>query len=164
MFPQELTEGARELLIGCRVRNMKLALAESCTGGLLSAILTDIPGSSEVFDRAFITYSNAAKNEMIGVPAAILQEYGAVSAEAAALMAEGALKSSSAQLSAAVTGIAGPGGGSAQKPVGLVFIATARPRHEARISRFQFDGSRHSIRLQACAQALTMLQAEMNLV
>ena len=108
-----------------RARGLKIATAESCTGGLVAAALTDIAGSSDVVDRGFVTYSNEAKQAMLGVPAATLKRHGAVSAETAAAMAAGALKNSQADLAVAITGIAGPGGGSKEKPVGLVYFAAA---------------------------------------
>ncbi len=122
---EEQRTAARRLLETCRSRNLKLALAESCTGGLVAAALTEIPGSSEVLDRGFVTYSNASKQEMLGVPASVLQRSGAVSRETAEAMVAGALKNSGADLAAAVTGIAGPGGGTPAKPVGLVHFAAA---------------------------------------
>src|ERR1700687_156473 len=126
MIDQELREAARRVLNACRAQNRKLAVAESCTGGLLAAALTEIPGSSDVLDRGFVTYSNAAKQAMLGVPGAVLETRGAVSKETAEAMATGALERSGADLSAAVTGVAGPGGGTAAKPVGLVHFAAAR--------------------------------------
>ncbi len=123
----ELVETARYVLGICREHNAKIATAESCTGGMISALLTSIPGSSDVFDRAFVTYSNEAKQEMIGVPDDLLEEHGAVSAEVAMAMAQGALENSNATICVSVTGIAGPGGGSEEKPVGLVFVAVAGP-------------------------------------
>ncbi|MGA7324657.1 MAG: CinA family protein [Rhodomicrobium sp.] len=121
-----LTRLAEEVLQEARAAGLKIATAESCTGGLVAAALTSIAGSSDVFDRGFVTYSNEAKEEMLGVSAILLQDRGAVSREVAIAMAEGALSHSPAQLSVAVTGIAGPGGGSAEKPVGLVHFAAAR--------------------------------------
>ena len=115
----------------CRTRGLNLATAESCTGGLVAAALTEIAGSSDVVDRGFVTYSNEAKQAMLGVPTATLKRYGAVSAQTAAAMAAGALKNSPADVAVAITGIAGPGGGTKQKPVGLVHFAAA-PRRTAR--------------------------------
>ncbi len=114
------------VLAACRKAGIMIATAESCTGGLIAAALTDIAGSSDVVDRGFITYSNQAKNEMIGVPMPLIESVGAVSKEVAIAMAEGALSHSRAGISIAVTGVAGPGGGSIEKPVGLVHIASAR--------------------------------------
>lgn len=115
----------RDLVALLKEEGYMIALAESCTGGLVAAALTSIPGSSEVFDRGFVTYSNAAKIEMLGVPEKLLAKHGAVSAEVAIAMAQGALKHSKANAAVAITGIAGPGGGTDEKPVGLVYIAAA---------------------------------------
>ena len=117
---------AEKLLQKARGLGLKIATAESCTGGLVAAALTSIAGSSEVFERGFVTYSNEAKAEMLGVDPALIEKHGAVSKEVAIAMAEGALKHSRASLSVAVTGIAGPDGGSAEKPVGLVHFAAAK--------------------------------------
>ncbi|QTN98743.1 CinA family protein [Brucella sp. 458] len=114
------------VLDACRKAGIMIATAESCTGGLIAAALTDIPGASDVVDRGFVTYSNEAKNEMLAIPMELIAHLGAVSKEVAIAMAEGALAHSRAGVSIAVTGIAGPGGGSAEKPVGLVHIASAR--------------------------------------
>ncbi len=126
MFPADLIAQAESLLDRLRKRGLKLATAESCTGGLLAALFTEIAGSSDVVERGFVTYSNAAKHEMLGVPETSLAEHGAVSAPVARAMAEGALAHSGADVAVAVTGIAGPGGGTAAKPVGLVHFAAAR--------------------------------------
>src|SRR3982751_3041231 len=117
---------ARSLLDLCRSRKLTIATAESCTGGLVAAALTAIPGSSDVVDRGFVTYSNAAKTEMLGVPADLIATHGAVSEPVARAMAEGALSRSNADVAVAITGIAGPDGGSDAKPVGLVHLAAAR--------------------------------------
>jgi nicotinamide-nucleotide amidase len=117
---------AAGLLDGLRRRGLKLATAESCTGGLITALLTEIPGSSDVVERGFVTYSNAAKIDLLGVPQTTLARHGAVSEAVARSMAEGALVRSQADIAVAVTGVAGPGGGSATKPAGLVHIAAAR--------------------------------------
>src|SRR6266568_9535799 len=109
MLQQELNERARALLDLCRGKRLKLAAAESCTGGLVAATLTEIPGSSDVFERGFVTYSNAAKTAMLGVPTSVLERFGAVSRETAEAMAQGALAHSPAYLTVAITGIAGPG-------------------------------------------------------
>ncbi|WP_442753701.1 CinA family protein [Methylocystis sp. JAN1] len=142
---------------------LKVATAESCTGGLVSAAVTEIPGSSKVFDRGFVTYSNEAKIEMLGVPAATIAAHGAVSAETAQAMAHGALARSSADIAVAVTGIAGPGGGSADKPVGLVHFASAR-RGGAIVHIERRFGSltRAEIRQASVDQALDMLIAAMD--
>jgi nicotinamide-nucleotide amidase len=141
-------------------RKLTVAIAESCTGGLVVAALTEIAGSSAVVERGFVTYSNEAKTELLGVPKALLEAKGAVSTEVAIAMAEGALAHSPADLAVAVTGVAGPGGGSAAKPVGLVHFAVARrggrPRQVER--RFRDDG-RSAIRLAAASEALKLLRA-----
>ncbi len=126
MFAPDITETARALLDACRAQGLRIATAESCTGGLIAAALTAIPGSSDVLERGFVTYSNEAKCEMLGVPAALIERCGAVSAEVAQAMAEGALAHSRADVAVAVTGVAGPGGGSEAKPIGLVHIVAAR--------------------------------------
>src|ERR1700710_2887612 len=122
MFSAALRASAERPLAAARVGGVKIAAAESCTGGLVAGLLTEIPGSSDVFDRGFVTYSNRAKEEMLGVPAAMTRQHGAVSEPVARAMAEGAIRNSAAQLALAITGIAGPGGGSDEKPVGLVHI------------------------------------------
>ncbi len=122
----DLLEQARGLLDTLRAQELMLATAESCTGGLICACLTDIPGSSDGLDRGFVTYSNEAKTQMLGVPEELIASKGAVSKEVACAMAEGALKHSSADIAVSVTGIAGPGGGSVEKPIGLVHFTVAR--------------------------------------
>ncbi len=161
-FPKSLVVRAERLLAAARAKGIRLATAESCTGGLVAALLTEIPGSSEVVERGFITYSNAAKSEMLGVPASLIRKHGAVSPEVARAMAEGALAHSAADLAVAVTGVAGPGGGSAAKPVGLVEFACAR-RSVATILATERYGElgRSQIRLSAVATALSMLERAM---
>ena len=150
---------ARAVLASARRAGLTIATAESCTGGMVMAALTGIAGSSDVVDRGFVTYSNAAKSQMLGVPEALIARHGAVSAEVAAAMAEGALKAAGVGLAVAITGIAGPGGGSAEKPVGLVHLA-AVSRFGAlnRIER-RYDPAlgRSGIRRAATRDALTML-------
>ena len=126
MFRADLIEDATRFLAACKTKSLLLATAESCTGGLISALLTEIPGASAVLERGCVTYSNDAKIEMLGVHAEIIQHHGAVSEETARAMAQGALIHSEADLAIAVTGIAGPDGGSLEKPVGLVHLAVAR--------------------------------------
>lgn len=158
MIDQELRAAARDVLDACRARNLKLAVAESCTGGLLAAALTEIPGSSDVLDRGFVTYSNAAKQAMLDVPASVLETRGAVSKETAEAMAAGALQRSGADVTAAVTGVAGPGGGTAAKPVGLVHFAAAR-RGGSLLHRERRYGDlgRAEIRRRSVLDALAML-------
>ncbi|MBG1231567.1 CinA family protein [Aestuariivirga litoralis] len=134
-----------------------VATAESCTGGMVAAAITDIAGSSAIFDRAFVTYSNEAKNEMIGVPTELITAHGAVSEDVARAMAKGALAHSNATLAVAITGIAGPSGGSAEKPVGLVHFACASKAGYERHERQVFPGDRAAIRLAARNFALQML-------
>jgi nicotinamide-nucleotide amidase len=150
---------ARRVLDACRARGLKVVTAESCTGGLVAGALTEIAGSSDVVDRGFVTYSNAAKLVMLGVPTATLEKHGAVSRETAQAMARGALAHSAANLSVAITGIAGPGGGSADKPVGLVHFATAARdgRLVHREKRFG-DIGRREVRLRSVVVALEMLE------
>jgi len=154
-----IRDAAVRLLDACRRRGLTVATAESCTGGLVSGALTEIPGSSDVLDRGFVTYSNAAKEAMLGVPAAVLECHGAVSRETAEAMAVGALGNSRADLTVAVTGIAGPGGGSAEKPVGLVhFAAAARDGRRIRREKRFGDVGRSTVRAQSVAEALAMLE------
>jgi nicotinamide-nucleotide amidase len=155
----DIRDAAARLLAACRSRGLKVATAESCTGGLVAGALTEIAGSSDVFDRGFVTYSNAAKHEMLGVAALILERYGAVSRETAEAMAQGALALSNADLAVAVTGIAGPGGGSAAKPVGLVhFAAAARDGERVHREKRYGDIGRSAVRKEAVAEALAMLE------
>jgi nicotinamide-nucleotide amidase len=159
MIDRALREKAAQVLKVFRARGLKLATAESCTGGLVAGALTEIAGSSDVVDRGFVTYSNAAKEAMLGVPPATLKDHGAVSAETAGAMAAGALKNSEADVTVAITGIAGPGGGSKQKPVGLVHFAAASRdgRHLALHRRFGKIGRRR-VRERSVAIALALLQ------
>ena len=145
---------ARRLGRACEARGVMLATAESCTGGLVAEAITRVPGSSAWFDRAFVTYSNAAKTSMLAVPPELLVVHGAVSEPVARAMVEGALAASTARAAVAITGIAGPGGGTEAKPVGTVWIAWAA-RHDATQPRpFRFDGDRQAIRRAAAATAL----------
>ena len=158
MIDAEIQELATRVLEACRARKWTVATVESCTGGLVAGALTEIAGSSDVVDRGFVTYSNAAKMELIGVPAATLEAYGAVSRQTAEAMAQGALKRAPVQLTVAITGIAGPGGGSAEKPVGLVHFAAAAEggRLIHREKRYGEIG-RSAIRRAAVIEALSML-------
>lgn len=148
---------AAQLLDLYRSKNLRIATVESCTGGMIAAALTDIGGSSDVFERGFVTYSNAAKTELIGVPADLIVHHGAVSVHVAREMAVGALKHSPADVAVAVTGVAGPGGGSDAKPVGLVYLATARRGGDPVVERHQFHGDRAAIRRATVERALEML-------
>jgi nicotinamide-nucleotide amidase len=159
MFSETQREIAQALLAMARAAGLRIATAESCTGGLIAALLTEIPGSSDVVERGFVTYSNDAKTDMLGVPAALIVAEGAVSRAVAEHMALGALQHSRADIAVAVTGIAGPGGGSAQKPVGLVHLAAASAKGVThRACRFG-DIGRDGVRLQAVTVALEMLGA-----
>jgi len=159
MFPPSLVSLAEEVLEEARAKNLHLVTAESCSGGLICALLTEIAGSSDVVERGFVTYSNPAKSELLGVPAALIDEHGAVSEAVARAMADGALVHSSAQVAVAVTGIAGPGGGTSEKPVGLVHIAAANVAggrlHEEH--RFR-DVGRQQVRLKSVEAALLLLR------
>jgi nicotinamide-nucleotide amidase len=164
MFPQALLSQAEALLAMARNKAIRIATAESCTGGLIAGLLTEIPGSSDVVERGFVTYSNEAKEELLGVPRALLAEHGAVSAPVARAMADGALKHSRAQLCVAVTGIAGPGGGSAEKPVGLVYIAAARAPGDIIVKEHRFgDIGRDAIRMATLREALNLLRERLGL-
>lgn len=138
----------------------KLALAESCTGGWICQCITGIPGSSKWFDRGFVTYSNAAKIEMLGVDESTLQTFGAVSAETARNMAAGALRHSDADIALAVTGIAGPDGGTPEKPVGLVYLAWQKKSSDCRCIEQRFEGGRQQVRYQTVHKALRCLLDE----
>jgi nicotinamide-nucleotide amidase len=159
MFPSSLTTQAEALLADFRKRNLKLAAAESCTGGLVTGLLTEIAGSSDVVERGFVTYSNAAKHEMLGVPSEMLVTHGAVSEPVARAMAEGALTRSGADVAVAVTGVAGPGGGSAAKPVGLVHFAAVRRGGEVLHRECRLgDIGRGAVRLKSVEVALALLR------
>jgi len=155
----DLREAAKRVLKLCRARGLHVGTAESCTGGLVAAALTEIPGSSDVVDCGFVTYSDEAKQATLGVPAATLKRHGAVSAQTAKAMAAGALKNSRADIAVSITGIAGPSGGSKQKPVGLVYFAAAS-RDGRRIARKRLYGDigRRRVRLRSVAEALALLQ------
>ena len=157
MLDDAILAEAELVLQHLRERGLRVATAESCTGGLIAAALTHVPGSSDVVDRGFVTYSNAAKTEMLGVPPALIATHGAVSAPVAAAMAEGAIARSGADLAVAVTGVAGPGGGSAEKPVGLVWFGIA-DRGGARTEHRIFPGSRTAIRAATVAWAFQLLR------
>ena len=153
MLPAATLDAARDLLAALEARRMTLATAESCTGGLIAAALTAIPGSSAVVARGYVTYSNEAKAEMLGVPAELFGTAGAVSEEVARAMAEGAVRASGADLALSCTGIAGPGGATPDKPVGLVFIGCALRGVPARVARRVFPGDRAAVRAATVAEA-----------
>lgn len=159
MFATALTDAARQLIDDLAARHLTLATAESCTGGLIVALLTDHAGSSRVVERGFVTYSNAAKAEAIGVDRHLIERVGAVSREVAVAMAEGAIRNSHADVAVAVTGLAGPDGGTAEKPIGLVHLAAARRggatlHHEARFGAI----GRSAIREAAVGEALRLVR------
>lgn len=158
MFSPGILHAAEQLLAEARALRLAIATAESCTGGLIAAALTEIPGSSDVFERGFVTYSNEAKRKLLGVPGDLIATYGAVSAQVARHMAEGVLAHAPVDLAVSVTGVAGPGGGTAAKPVGLVHFAAVR-RDGALIedARRFGDLPRHDIRMRSVETALALL-------
>ena len=157
-FASKLLQLAQMTLSVAAENNLKIVTAESCTGGLIAACLTEIEGSSKVVDRGFVTYTNEAKRDMLGVPGDMIADYGAVSEPVARAMAEGALAHSNADIAIAVTGIAGPGGGTPMKPVGLVHIACARTGHRILHDVCRFgDIGREEVRLKTVEEALSMV-------
>ncbi len=162
MFAERLRNLAMLILDDAEQARLKIATAESCTGGLLAALFTEIPGSSSVFERGFVTYSNRAKEEMLGVPGDALADYGAVSEPVARMMAEGALQASRANIAVGITGVAGPGGGTRMKPVGTVHIACARENRAIIHEHLQLgEISREAIRMASVETALGLIQAQM---
>jgi nicotinamide-nucleotide amidase len=159
VFDPETLDLAERVLTACRARGWRLATAESCTGGLVAAALTAIPGASDVVERGFVTYSNKAKLELLGVPQDTIAQHGAISAEIAAAMARGAVARAGVDLAVSTTGIAGPGGGTPQKPVGLAYLGIATRDGGARVERRVFPGDRDEVRRAAMVEALEMLQA-----
>ena len=158
MFPLDVLEAAESLLRQYRDAGRQLVTAESCTGGLIAGALTEIAGSSDVVERGFVTYSNASKTELLGVAETTLAQFGAVSGETAQAMAEGALAASHAQVALSVTGVAGPGGGSPEKPVGLVWFGLAqRGVAVARRDRRLFSGNRGDVRLASLRHGFHLL-------
>jgi nicotinamide-nucleotide amidase len=164
MFPPDLIARATELVARYRAAGLMAATAESCTGGLIAGLLTEIPGSSNMLERGFVVYSNAAKQELLGIPPETLTRHGAVSEQTAAAMAEGALRASRAEVAVSVTGIAGPDGGTDLKPVGLVHFACARRERPtvAREERFG-DIGRAAVRLASVRVGLDLLEAAVDL-
>ncbi|MBI1250109.1 MAG: nicotinamide-nucleotide amidohydrolase family protein [Alphaproteobacteria bacterium] len=162
MFPDHLIMSARLLLGDLEERRLKVVTAESCTGGLIAGLLTEIPGSSSVVERGFVVYSNRAKEDMLGVPGDMIADFGAVSEGVARAMAEGALRESNANIAVAVTGVAGPGGGTAMKPVGLVHLACARENKSMLHVAERFgDIGRSEIRLRTVETALELIRRQM---
>jgi nicotinamide-nucleotide amidase len=161
MLDDATLDDAAALLGALQAKGLTLATAESCTGGLIAAALTAIPGSSATVLAGYVTYSNEAKTRMVGVPAAMLAAHGAVSEPVARQMAEGARDDAGADIAVSCTGIAGPGGGSAAKPVGLVFIGCARRGGETRVERHVFAGDRTAIRAATVARAFALIRASL---
>jgi nicotinamide-nucleotide amidase len=160
-FDRTLTNEAKDVLDVCRSGGLLLATAESCTGGLVAAVITSIAGCSSVFERGFVTYSNAAKTELLGVPAEMIAAHGAVSEPVARAMAEGALLRSHADIAVSVTGIAGPDGGSAEKPVGLVHFACARRDNPTEHVRMLFgERDRNDIMQASARQAFALVRRQ----
>ncbi len=157
MIDADILALAEQVLAACRAAGLRVATAESCTGGLIAGALTAIACSSDVVECGYVTYSNAAKSDMLGVPAVLIDMVGAVSEAVARRMAEGAVARSGADLAVAVTGVAGPGGGSAEKPVGLVWFGLAG-RGPTLAVRHVFAGDRGAVRRQAVVEALCLLR------
>ena len=157
MFSKKLIKITEKLIFACRKEDIKLATAESCTGGLIAGCITSVAGSSDVFERGFNTYSNNAKSEMLNVPIDMIIANGAVSKAVAIAMCEGALKKAPVQLTVSVTGTAGPGGGTIEKPVGTVHIASARAGESTIEKSYLFVGNRDEIRLSTITSAIEML-------
>jgi nicotinamide-nucleotide amidase len=160
VFEAETLALAQSVLDACRARGWHIATAESCTGGLVAGALTAIAGSSDVLERGFVTYSNKAKSELLGVAPEIIAAHGAVSAETAAAMAQGAVTRAPVDLAISVTGVAGPGGATPTKPVGLVLLGLARRGGTCRTERHVFGGDRSAVRQAALEVALRMLEIE----
>jgi nicotinamide-nucleotide amidase len=158
VFPAKLAELAAAVLTTCEAVGLHVVTAESCTGGLVAGCLTEIAGSSRVVERGFVTYSNEAKTELLDVPAELIAQHGAVSAEVAEAMTVGALSHSRADLAVAVTGVAGPDGGTPAKPVGLVYVASARRGRAVRHEHHLFAGDRAAVRLASVERALYLLR------
>jgi nicotinamide-nucleotide amidase len=156
MLPEATLDAARALLAEMEARRLTLATAESCTGGLIAAALTSVAGSSAVVTQGYVTYSNEAKTRMVGVPAELFGTVGAVSEEVARAMAEGALRVSGAGMALSCTGIAGPGGATPGKPVGLVYIGCAMGQMPTRVTRRVFPGDRAAVRAATVAEAFAL--------
>lgn len=160
LFPADLYAAAEALLADLQRRALLITTAESCTGGLLVGLLTEVRGASGMVERGLVTYSNAAKTELLGVSPELIARHGAVSEEVARAMADGALAKTPAHIAVSVTGIAGPDGGSAAKPVGLVYIGVAAKGEETRVKEFRFgDIGRREVRLASVREALVMAQS-----
>ena len=164
MFPVEINNRASNILKLCKKKGVTIVTAESCTGGLIAGCLTEIPGSSSVIDGGFVTYSNQAKMSMLSVKLEQLDHYGAVSEEVARSMAEGALGSSAADIAIACTGVAGPGGATNTKPVGLVHLSCALRMHPTLHKSCNFSGERSTIRLATVKAAFGLIEAQLNII
>ena len=160
MFDPETLALAEAVLADCRARHWHVATAESCTGGLVAGALTAVAGSSDVVERGFVAYSNEAKMELLGVPGDTIAAHGAVSAQTAAAMARGAVALAGVDLAVSIIGVAGPGGGTPQKPIGLVYLGVTRRDGAARVERRIFPGDRSEIRQAALVLALELLREE----
>ena len=159
MFPSHLLRLAEIVIAEAREKKLRIATAESCTGGLIGGLLTEVPGSSDAFERGFIVYSNRAKQDMLGVPGDLIADMGAVSEAVVRMMAEGAVANSHAHAAVAVTGIAGPGGGTPMKPVGLVHIAACRENRSILHEAHRFgDIGRSEVRMKTVEAALELLR------
>ena len=158
LFPQDLYDAAKALLDDLRRHALLVVTAESCTGGLVSGLLTEVPGASGMVERGFVTYSNAAKTELLGVPAEMIERYGAVSEEVARAMADGALARTPAHIALSITGVAGPDGGTAAKPVGLVYLGVAARGSSTRVRECRFgDIGRQEVRLASVREGIGLL-------
>lgn len=157
MFPEDIREAATKALEAAKTAQIRIATAETCTAGLVSAALTSVPGASEIFDRGYVLYHASAKSTSLGVSEGIARTHGAVSAEVTKGLAEGALEQSGAGVAVAITGYAGPGGGSERDPVGTVYIACARDGSASVVERLQFEGGRDDVRMAAVKAALDLL-------
>jgi nicotinamide-nucleotide amidase len=162
MFPQSALERAAQALQLASTQAVRIATAETCTAGLVSGCLTSVAGASKTFERGFVLYHDSAKATGLGVPETISRQYGAVSAEVTKGLAEGALANSTAGVSVAVTGYAGPGGGNEKNPVGTVYVAAARQGAETLVERHVFSGDRDAVRMQAVGAALTLLVRQLS--
>ena len=159
MFPPDILQSASRVIEALRTKSRKITTVESCTGGLVAAAITSVAGSSDVFEYGFVTYADTAKADMIGIDAALIKRHGAVSVEVAQAMAEGALATAAADLALSITGIAGPGGGSPAKPVGLVFVGCAVRGAATLVQRYEFgDIGRDEVRLASVRASLKLLE------
>lgn len=159
-LPTDLLDLAKTVLNAAKAAKKKITTAESCTGGLVASCLTAVPGSSAAFECGYVTYSNEAKSQMLGVPRDAIAQFGAVSDVTAAAMAEGALAQSNADIAVSITGIAGPDGGTKDKPVGLVYLAVAQRGKDAQVKRYVFAGTRNDIRRASVAAALELMASQ----